>query len=118
MSMQEIGLEVKFYYPDGDEKGFQKQVPWTDEECLLICLDNCRATAGLDKKQVERLIEERMELMNPPPKLKPGEYNNKKVKSFNGISDALLRGALGKWYRRNWTEYQLNEYEEYLKEQK
>ena len=42
MSMQEIGLKPKFYYPDGDEKGFQKQVPWTDEECILICLDNCR----------------------------------------------------------------------------
>ena len=115
MSMKEIGLKIQFEYPDGDETKFQKQVPWTDEECLLICLDNCRATAGLDKKQVERLIQERMELMNPPPKLKSGEYNNKKVKSFNGISDALLRGALGKWYRRNWTEMQLNEYEAYLK---
>ena len=115
MSMKEIGLKIQFYYPEGDDKKFQKQVPWTDDECVLICLDNCRATAGLDKKQVERLIQERMELMNPPPKLKSGEYNNKKVKSFNGISDALLRGALGKWYRRNWTEHQLNEYEAYLK---
>ena len=116
MSMKEIGLKIQFEYPDGDDSKFQKRVPWTDDECVLICLDNCRATAGLDKKQVERLIQEKMELMNPPPKLKPGEYNNKKVKSFNGISDALLRGALGKWYRRNWTEYQLNEYEAYLKE--
>ena len=115
--MKEIGLKIEFYYPDGDESKFQKQVPWTDEECLLICLDNCRNMAGLDKKQVERLIEERMELMNPPPKLKPGEYNNKKVKSFNGISDSLLSGALGKSYRKNWTEQQLKEYEEYLKEQ-
>jgi hypothetical protein len=115
--MKEIGLKIEFYYPDGDESKFQKQVPWTDEECLLICLDNCRNMAGLDKKQVERLIEERMELMNPPPKLKSGEYNNKKVKSFNGISDSLLRGALGKSYRKNWTQHQLKEYEEYLKEQ-
>ena len=115
MSMKEIGLKIEFYYPDGDEKRFQKQVPWTDEECVLICLDNCRNMAGLNKKQVERLIHERMELMNPPPKLKSGEYNNKKVKSFNGISDSLLRGALGKSYRKNWTEQQLKEYEEYLK---
>ena len=113
--MKEIGLKIQFYYPEGDDKKFQKQVPWTDDECVLICLDNCRNMAGMNKKQVERLIQERMELMNPPPKLKSGEYNNKKVKSFNGISDALLRGALGKWYRRNWTEHQLNEYEAYLK---
>jgi hypothetical protein len=115
--MKEIGLKIQFEYPDGDETKFQKQVPWTDDECVLICLDNCRNMAGLNKKQVERLIQERMELMNPPPKLKSGEYNNKKVKSFNGISDSLLRGALGKSYRKNWTQHQLKEYEEYLKEQ-
>jgi hypothetical protein len=115
--MKEIGLKIRFEYPEGDETKFQKQVPWTDDECVLICLDNCRNMAGMDKKQVERLIQERMELMNPLPKLKPGEYNNKKVKSFNGISDSLLRGALGKSYRKDWTEQQLNEYEEYLKEQ-
>ena len=67
MSMKEIGLEVQFYYPDGDEKGFQKQVPWTDDECILICLDNCRMLCGLDKNQVERIIKERM----APPKFFP-----------------------------------------------
>ena len=116
MSMKEIGLKIQFEYPDGDESKFQKQVPWTDDECVLICLDNCRNMAGLDKKQVERLIQERMELMNPPPKLKSGEYNNKKVKTFNGISVTLLRGALGPGYRKDWTEEQLKEYEDYLKE--
>ena len=113
--MKEIGLKIQFYYPEGDDKQFQKQVPWTDDECVLICLDNCRNMAGLNKKQVERLIQERMEFMNPPPKLKSGEYNNKKVKSFNGISDSLLSGALGPGYRKNWTEIQLKEYEDYLK---
>ena len=83
MSMKEIGLKIQFYYPEGDDKQFQKQVPWTDDECVLICLDNCRNMAGMDKKQVERLIQERMELMNPGPKLKPGEYNNKKIKFKN-----------------------------------
>ena len=115
MSMKEIGLKIQFEYPDGDESKFQKQVPWTDDECVLICLDNCRNMAGMNKKQVERLIQERMELMNPEPKLKPGEYNNKKIKSFNGISVTLLGGALGKSYRKDWTEMQLKEYEEYLK---
>jgi hypothetical protein len=112
MSMKEIGLKIQFYYPEGDDKKFQKQVPWTDDECILICLDNCRNMAGMDKKQVERLIQERM----APPKLKPGEYNNKKIKSFNGISVTLLGGALGESYRKEWTEDQLNEYEEYLQE--
>ena len=60
MTMQEIGLEPKFYYPDGDKTQFQQQVPWTDDECILICLDNCRNLCGLDKKQVERIIKERM----------------------------------------------------------
>ncbi len=61
MSMKEIGLEVRFYYPDGNKNGFQKTVPWTDEECILICLDNCRNLCGLDKTQVERIIKERMD---------------------------------------------------------
>ena len=109
--MKEIGLKIQFEYPDGDETKFQKQVPWTDDECVLICLDNCRNMAGMDKKQVERLIQERME----PPKLKPGEKNDMEVKSFNGISVTLLGGALGESYRKNWTEMQLKEYEDYLK---
>ena len=49
--------------------------------------------------------------------LKPGEYNNTKVKTFNGISVTLLRGALGPGYRKDWTEEQIEEYEEWLKTQ-
>ncbi len=60
MSMQEIGLKPEFYYPDGNKEGFQKQVPWTDEETILIALDNCRSLDGLNKNQVERIIKERM----------------------------------------------------------
>ena len=111
MSMKEIGLKIQFYYPEGDDKRFQKQVPWTDDEFILICLDNCRNLAGMDRKQVERLIKERI-----IPKLKPGEKNNVEVKSFNGISATLLGGALGESYRKEWTQDQLNEYEEYLQE--
>jgi hypothetical protein len=37
------------------------------------------------------------------------------VKSFNGISVTLLGGALGESYRKDWTEDQLKEYEEYLR---
>ena len=67
MSMHEIGLKVQFYYPDGNVQGFQKRVPWTDDECILIALDNCRMLCGLDKTQVERIIKERM----APPKFFP-----------------------------------------------
>ena len=42
----------------------------------------------------------------------------KPVKSFNGISVALLRGALGKHYMKDWTEEQLSEYGEYVKKMK
>ena len=57
------------------------------------------------------------DIPNPhAPKLKPGDKNNApSVKSFNGISVALLRGALGKSYMKDWTEEQVAEYEEYVK---
>jgi len=47
--------------------GWSKQIPWTDEETILICLDNCSNLAGLDKNQVERIIKER----TAPPKIFP-----------------------------------------------
>ena len=107
--MQEIGLKPQFYYPDEDKKTFQKKVPCTDDEFILIALDNCRNLCGLDKKQVDRLINERM-----TPKLKPGQKNNIKVKSINGISVVLLRGALGPNYMKDWSEEHINEWKEYL----
>jgi len=55
------------------------------------------------------------EMDNPHKKLKPGDKNNlPPVKSFNGISVVLLRGALGKHYMKDWTEEQLNEYKEWV----
>ena len=39
---------------------------------------------------------------------------HKLVKSFNGISVALLRGALGKYYMKDWTEEQIKEYKEWM----
>ena len=32
--------------------------PITDRECIYRCLENCQNLAGLDKKQVMRLMEE------------------------------------------------------------
>ena len=37
----------------------------------------------------------------------------KPVKSFNGISVVLLRGALGKHYMKTWTEEQIKEYKDW-----
>jgi|TARA_E500000305_G_scaffold80945_1_gene66742 hypothetical protein len=43
---------------DVDEHGFSKRKPISDRECIYKCLDNNRALAGLDRKQVERLCKE------------------------------------------------------------
>ena len=47
--------EGKKYY---DDQGWEIAAPITDRECIYKCLDNCRALAGLDRKQVARLMEE------------------------------------------------------------
>jgi len=41
-----------------DEHGFSKRKPISDRECIYKCLDNSRALAGLDRKQVARLCDE------------------------------------------------------------
>ena len=46
---------------------------------------------------------------------KAGDKNNlPPVKSFNGISVVLLRGALGKHYMKDWSEEQVKEYEDWV----
>ena len=45
---------------------------------------------------------------------KAGDKNNlPPVKSINGISVVLLRGALGKHYMKDWSEEHLKEWEEW-----
>ena len=39
---------------------------------------------------------------------------HKPVKSYNGISVALLRGALGHHYMKDWTEEQIKEYKDWV----
>ncbi len=41
-----------------DNHGWPKKPPISDRECIYKCLDNCVNLAGLDKKQVERLLKE------------------------------------------------------------
>jgi len=43
----------KKYY---DEQGWEIRPPMSDRECIYRCLENCESLAGLDKKQVQRLM--------------------------------------------------------------
>ena len=47
--------EGKKYY---DEQGWEISPPISDRECIYRCLENCQSLAGLDKKQVQRLMED------------------------------------------------------------
>ena len=63
----------------------------------------------------EDVIKMVQKMPNPyKPKLKPGEKNNETVKSINGISVVLLRGALGESYMKDWSEEHKKEWEEYV----
>jgi len=41
-----------------DEHGWPTTPPISDKECIYRCLENCEQLAGLDKKQVQRLMED------------------------------------------------------------
>jgi len=45
----------KKYY---DEQGWEIAPPISDRECIYRCLENCELLAGLDKKQVQRLMKD------------------------------------------------------------
>ena len=45
----------KKYY---DEQGWEIAPPMSDRECIFRCLENCEHLAGLDRKQVARLMED------------------------------------------------------------
>ena len=47
--------EGKKYY---DEQGWEISPPISDRECIFRCLENCEQLAGLDRKQVRRLMED------------------------------------------------------------
>ena len=47
--------EGKKYY---NEQGWEISPPISDRECILKCLENCEQLAGLDRKQVQRLVKE------------------------------------------------------------
>ena len=45
----------KKYY---DKDGWEISPPISDRECIYRCLENCESLAGLDKKQVQRLMKD------------------------------------------------------------
>ena len=45
----------KKYY---NEQGWEISPPISDRECIYRCLENCEDLAGLDKKQVQRLMKD------------------------------------------------------------
>ena len=47
--------EGKKYY---DDQGWEIKAPISDAECIYKCLENCEQLAGLDKKQVRRLMDD------------------------------------------------------------
>ena len=48
-------IKGKKYY---DEQGWEISPPISDRECIYRCLENCEQLAGLDRKQVRRLMED------------------------------------------------------------
>ena len=45
----------KKYY---DDQGWEISPPISDRECIYRCLENCEKLAGLDSKQVKRLMDD------------------------------------------------------------
>ena len=41
-----------------DHQGWPKKPPISDRECIYLCLENCEDLAGLEKKQVQRLMKD------------------------------------------------------------
>ena len=90
----------------------------------LYKADNHLRGCSHNQKCFHELMEIREEVINIVKQMdnphlgkpeKAGDKNNlPPVKSFNGISVVLLRGALGKSYMKDWTEEQVAEYENWV----
>ena len=106
-----------------------KSEKWDRGRCLflesLYKADHQLRGCSHNQKCYNELMEIREEVINivkamDNPHLckqsKAGDKNNlPPVKSFNGISVVLLRGALGPSYMKDWTPEQVSEYQQYLK---
>ena len=47
--------EGEKYY---DDQGWEIRPPMSDRECIYRCLENCEVMAGLNRKQVQRLMKD------------------------------------------------------------
>ena len=56
-------VEATEWKGEVDEQGWPKEPPISDRECIYKCLCNCEQLAGLDRKQVQRLMKQ-FEVMN------------------------------------------------------
>ena len=41
-----------------DDQGWEISPPISDRACIYRCLENCQSLAGLDRKQVRRLMDD------------------------------------------------------------
>ena len=106
--------ESKFEKWDRGKTLFLESVHKPDNQ-LRSCAHNQKCYNELMEIR-DMVIDLVKDIPNPhAPKLKPGDKNNAPpVKSINGISVTLLRGALGPSYMKDWSEEHLNEWREYL----
>ena len=86
--------------------------------------DNALRGCSHNQKCYHELMEIRDEVVEhvkkiPNPYKPAGNYRGgEPVKSINGISVVLLRGALGPNYMKDWSEEHIKEWETYVKETK
>jgi len=107
-----------------DEKE-TKEDKWTRAHALflesLYKADHELRGCSHNQKCYHELIEIRDSIIDyvrkiPNPYAPAGKFRGAEpVKSINGISVVLLGGALGEHYRKDWSEEQLTEWEEYNK---
>ena len=106
--------ESKFEKWDRGKTLFLESVHKPDHQ-LRSCAHNQKCFNELMEIR-DTVIDLVKDLPNPhAPKLKPGDKNNlPPVKSFNGISVALLGGSLGHHYMKDWTKEQVAEYKDWV----
>ena len=56
--MSTTNVEATEWKGEVDEQGWPIDPPITDRECIYKCLCNCEQLAGLDRKQVQRLMKQ------------------------------------------------------------
>ena len=109
-----IENETKFEKWDRGKTLFLESVHKPDNQ-LRSCAHNQKCYNELMEIR-DMVIDLVKDIPNPhAPKLQPGDKNNAPpVKSFNGISVALLGGALGHHYMKYRTEEQVKEYQDWI----